>query len=92
MANLEWVKDPMQDAYFGGPSMATRHSKSLVVNHHITVRDPRDVSSNYKAKPYSTDTLMPELASEVKHSYKPLSKNARRKMIRHGKLPARFRK
>jgi hypothetical protein len=91
MANLEWVQDPMQDGHYGGPSLATKHSKSLVVNHHVTERDPRDVSINYKSRPYSTDTLMPELASDVTVSHKPLSKHARRKMVRYGKVPARFR-
>ncbi len=82
----EWIPDNTKPGHFGGPSLATKHSKSLVVNHHITVKDERDVSSNYKHRPYSNDSYCTHLNSEVKVSNPgpKLSKNQRRKMHRYG--------
>ncbi len=81
----EWIPEPSVPSNYGGPSLATKHSKSIVLNHHITGRDERDVVT-YKYAPYSNDSFCTHLNSKVvKHVEGPkLSKNQRRKMHRYG--------
>lgn len=85
----EWVPDKRKNGYYGGPSLKTQESQSLVVNHHVTVRDERDVST-YKYKPNSTDNFPAHLSGEMSKGTVTLSKNQRRKMHRYGKNGYRF--
>lgn len=80
----EWHSEPRANGYYGGPSIKTQESQSLVVNHHVTIRDERDVAS-YKYKPYSKDTFPAHLSKEMSKGTVTLSKNQRRKMHRYGK-------
>jgi len=81
----EWIPEPSVASHYGGPSLATKHSKSVVLNHHIVASDERDVKT-YKYAPYSTDSFCTHLNGKVvKHTEAPkLSKNQRRKMHRYG--------
>lgn len=94
----ESKKDPGLPGFFGGPSLKTRTSKSVVTNGHTPVRDPKAVRIGFGTNPVLDANSAPfpkELSGEVEITWGEkqqiaaclkLSKNARNKYIRYGKL------
>lgn len=93
--NENWVPERIKPGYYGGPSLKTVESQSVVTNGHVSLKDERDVSINYRPSLIRNDNFPARLSGKcVKGSLglpRPeLSKNQRNKLRRYGKVPVQL--